>query len=276
MKNDSKCNDEPNEPPYPPGNYLEPYYHFYFFSEPNTMFKTIPKVFSSLMNNKVIPYAMDWRVIPRKFQVRCQAYPEGEKLEFICRIYFAPEAPEAPETLQTGGQKYVFEIQRRSGSVISFSNLWQKCKNIFQKGGNIASVNTVIPKTNLPQMLLPYSITHKEIRKSLLCIYRMAHSPYYDVQIQAMSVLLQKSLEQEYKPLMIEDQYLNILLEGIQHSQEEIHRCAVSTLGNLLVDYPHLSSKIRNQTLVNRLQTFLSSKTKEIVRQTSRLLSFLE
>jgi len=116
------------EPPLAPGGYLEPFYHFVSHAKPAHLFDLISETLHSLLRQKLICHAIDIELIPRKFKVKCVAYPPGElKLQFVCRV-FRLDSDEQ-------GKRYALEFQRRSGCVLQFSDLWTKCKQIFQDTG---------------------------------------------------------------------------------------------------------------------------------------------
>jgi len=215
--------ESPVEPPPVPGGYLEPFYHVVCYSKPTYLFDMILQTLQSLLKQKLICYAIDMETIAPKFKVKCVGYPPGElKLQFVCRV-FRMDPDEQ-------GKRYALEFQRRSGCVIQFSNLWTKCKHLFQETGLLAD-KSAPPKT---LATIAGKVTEADIRQTLRCLLQMATSKYCDVKSQAIAVLCKMSAEEQQKSIMIEEEgCVEAFIAAVGCPDEDIHRCAVSALANL-------------------------------------------
>src|SRR5438132_9959563 len=67
----------PLEIPFPPGGYIEPNYHFYFKSDPFTVFQVLIKLLTS--------QAIDIVVNHSRYKIKCVTYSHYESLHFIVR-----------------------------------------------------------------------------------------------------------------------------------------------------------------------------------------------
>jgi len=257
----------PTEPPPVPGNYLEPFYHLFSHAKPAALLDLIPQCLHSLQKQKLIGYAIDMD-INKKYKVKCSAYPLGEpKLKFVCSI-FSVEPDEQ-------GKRYALEFQRRSGSVLQFSAIWDKCKRFFQESGQFMVDESSSPSNSKSITNFDDVPADTEIRQTLRCLLQMATSQCCDVKSQAVATLCKMSTEEHQKSLMIEEEgCIEAFIDAVSCPDEDIHRCAVSALANL-AHSRDVCQKFAEKNGVKQLCTLSSSQTKEIVRSSLKALKLL-
>jgi len=172
------------------------------------------------------------------------------------------------------GKRYALEFQRRSGCVLQFSDLWTKCKQIFQDTGfMIADKN--VPSTK-PLANIAVQVTDAEIRQTLRCLLQMATSKCCDVKSQAIAALCKMTAEEQQKSLMIEEGCVEAFIDAVSCPDEDVHRCAVSALANLAHKRADVCKKFAEKNGVGRLRTLAKSQTKEVVRESQRALALLD
>jgi len=257
----------PIEPPPVPGNYLEPFYHLFSHAKPGALLDLIQQALLSLQKQKLIGYAIDMD-INKKYKVKCSAYPLGEpKLKFVCSI-FRVEPDEQ-------GKRYALEFQRRAGSVIHFSAIWDKCKRIFQESGQFIADESSSPSNSKSIADFDDVPAETEIRHTLKCLLQMATSQCCDVKSQAVATLCKMSTEEHQKSLMIEEEgCIEAFIDAVSCPDEDIHRCAVSALANL-AHSRDVCQKFAEKNGVKQLCTLSNSNTKEIVRSSLKALKLL-
>jgi len=198
--------DLPKEPPAVPGGYLEPFYHLISRQKASSLFDLISQALLSL--RKQISYSIEMDMIPRKYKIKCCAYPLGEpKVPFTCRIFLMDPDEQ--------GKRYALEFQRRSGCVIQFSDLWSKCKRFFLDSGLFTKDNNELPSQSPIIAKLDVQVSDGQIRDTLKSLLQMATSKCCDVKSQALAVLSKMSTEEQSKPLMIEESCIEALIAAV-------------------------------------------------------------
>jgi len=244
---------------------LEPFYHLISRHKAPSLFELISQALLSL--RKQICYSIEMDMIPRKYKIKCCAYPLGEsKVPFTCRIFLMDHDEQ--------GKRYALEFQRRSGCVIQFSDLWSKCKRFFLDSGLFTKDNNELPSQSPIIAKLDVQVSDGQIRDTLKSLLQMATSKCCDVKSQALAVLSKMSTEEQSKPLMIEESCIEALMAAVFCSDENCYRCAVSALANLARERA-VCQKVADKNGVERLCLLLVSRTKLVAQESLRLLTLL-
>ena len=106
-------------PPSAPGGYLEPSSHFYVsgIDSPQHTFQQLYHLLSEWED-------VDCDMCPDGWKMRCEAYRECARVEFLVRLFHTPDNPRG---------EFAVEFQRRFGDGMVFHNLYAEVKKAVEK-----------------------------------------------------------------------------------------------------------------------------------------------
>jgi len=265
-------------PPEVPGGYLEPLYHFISCCPPPTIL--------SVLCTSLQQHSVDFSFQQKKYRFKCVIYVGGAKLPFMLSIFRLPSSALAQQQQQQD-KKFAIEFQRRSGCVLQFSSIYHRVKKDCEDRGIVEGRSTssttsaaasASPTANAPRFTpLPLPLAENkssvdEARKTLVCLLQMASSEFFDVKQNAFQALSEMSNDPSMVELFGEGEQM--FLSCLNHKNEDIKRCAISSLANL--------TQARNESLCIKIVTsgytkalcslVVSSPTLQIVREGARLL----
>jgi len=218
---------------------------------------------------------VDFTVNEPKFKLKCVAYKPGElSLPFVGRVFRLDPDGE--------GKRYALELQRRSGDVLYFSELWALTKRYFlakgmvetRSGAKGSPMPAALPllARSLPQ--LDVEVSEEQIQSTVKCLLQMASSECADVKSQAIAALAKMSIaDPKTQQLMVSEGCVEALLGALASSLEDVHRCAASALANLGHKRAPVCAAIAKQGGVRSLCDLVStSETTQVHRECSRAL----
>lgn len=115
------------EPQCAPCGYMEPNCHFYV----NLSALSALQQLVHLLQES----AVDCRVVPDEFKIKCQAYQDYQRVEFVVRV-FSPD----PNACFSPDKRYAIEFQRRFGDGMKFHTIYRTIKQALVGGKAAASV----------------------------------------------------------------------------------------------------------------------------------------
>lgn len=251
-------------PPMAPGGWMEPNYHFLSNTAPAALFGHLKGVLESL--------DIDFIVKPAKFKYKCVGYREGARLPFYVRIFSTDVR-----------KRYAVEFQRRSGDIIHFSALYRECKSklahkglvVLPPGTKLAPFKKFEPLPPLPPMEdEDIAQTTEEVTATVSCLLGMATSKCADIQTQGMQALSQLTLSDPAKEILrSQDTGFGVLVESLASPTEDVHRCAISGLANLIEGNQDACQRLRDAKGVDSLFDLASTTdTPQVVRESARAL----
>jgi hypothetical protein len=254
------------EPPEVPGGYLEPCSHFISRSSPARLFSELKTCFETqqcLATGKI-----DLTTVkPEKFKLVCVAYKPGEcSLPFMARVFALDR--------DGSGKRYAVELQRRSGDVLHFWDVWSVCRSYFVSKGLTQAVKAPsVARPPPPQ--LDVEVTPEQIQSTVQCLREMALSDCIDVKSQAIQALSKLSIaDSRIQRVMINEGCVDTLLKSIDCKLEDVHRCAVSALANLSHDNVSVCEFIARKNGIKLVCSLVTtSKTLQVHRECLRMLN---
>lgn len=117
------------EPQCAPCGYMEPNCHFYVNL---SALIALQQLVQLLQESSV-----DCRVIPEEFKIKCQAYKDYQRVEFVVRV-FSPD----PNACFSPDKRYAIEFQRRFGDGMKFHTIYRVIKQALLNGNGKINNNS--------------------------------------------------------------------------------------------------------------------------------------
>jgi len=259
----SSPESEEDEPPKAP-SYIEPNYHFESTSNPNRLFSTIGEVLKAA--------DVHFTVKMFKYKYKCVCYRDGGSIPFDVRIFSLASA---------GAKKYAVEFQRRKGDVIQFASVYRELKDVLAAKGHVVELARPSSQPppfdlDLPDFPEEEPPTSEEYEETVSCLVAMFESRCMDIQSQAIQALAQLTTGIEAAKKAVFKRGWGVLVSGLASSVEDIHRCAVSGIANLLEDNREVGECIeRTQGLIAAIVALVSSGILQVARESARALANL-
>jgi len=252
---------EEDEPPRAP-TYVEPNYHFKSISNPMELFYTIGEVLKAAN--------VDFTVKVFKYKYKCVCYRNGESIPFDVRVF---------SLSSSGAKEYVVEFQRRKGDVMQFASVYHNLKAVLGAQGHVVEASQTsrssfdMDLSDLPEGDPP---TTEEYEQTVQCLVAMFSSNCVDIQAQAIQALAQLTIESEEVKRVVFGSGWSVLRSAVKSSIEDIHRCAVSGIANLLQDSREVAECVeRTQGLIASVVELVSSEVLQVARESARALANL-
>jgi hypothetical protein len=255
-------------PPYPPGGYLEPSTHF-FVNE--ISLDTLQVLINVMKENHV-----DMEVVVGCFLHKCEAYRDCARCEFNIRVF----------SIHDERGEYAIEFQRRFGDGMVFYNLYNKCKKEMEeymrkKAGGASP--TVRPRALSPLQCPPLDIPElrccRQVTKDVLInLTEMCKSDCVDVKANAITALAEMSSKPEMKEPMIQGGLVDIFLDQLGCTYQDVHRCALTGLANLIGckrNTGTCQAWMQNEKVKHTLCRLVHSGCPQIVRECARSFELL-
>jgi len=206
---------------------------------------------------------IDFTVKQEKFKLKCVSYKNGSRLPFIVRIFTVDSSLES--------KQYAVEFQRRSGDIIAFSDIYRGCKSHLEREGYTATTTSKLAVRTAPPPL-DVQVTVDQARDTMKCLLSMAGSDCADVKAKAMEALTEMSREDgKVQHMMVKDGGLDMFIESLESSYEDVHRSAVSGVANLTKDHEVASRQVMDNAS-DSLYKLAHSETPQVVRESARAL----
>jgi len=252
---------EEDEPPRAP-TYIEPNYHFKSTSNPMALFNTIGEVLKAA--------EVDFTVKLFKYKYKCVCYRSGESIPFDVRVFSLGSS---------GAKEYAVEFQRRKGDVIQFASMYHNLKAVLAAKGHVVETSRSsrpsfdMDLSDLPEDEPP---TTAEFEQTVSCLVAMFNSQYVDIQAQAIQALAQLTNGTEEVKSVVFASGWSVLSSAVKSSIEDIHRCGVSGVANLLQDSREVAECVeRTQELIASIFELVSSEVLQVARESARALANL-
>jgi len=199
------------------------------------------------------------------------AYKPGEpSLTFFARVWRGE--PDGK------GKRYAIELQRRTGDTLHFCEIWGLMKRHFIGKDLVESARKEsrgFPKKRVAPVLAEIEVTPEQIKSTLNCLVQMASSECVDVKCQAIQALAKIAISDcRSKEQMACENCLNILVASIESKMEDVHRCAVHALTNLIRTSADIGKAIADKGGVKKVCELVQNT--ETVQVHRECFNFLE
>jgi hypothetical protein len=308
------------EPPAITGGYLDPSYHTFSTCKPIKILQCLQTALTSLK--------IDYNVKPQKYKLKCVTYRNGCRIPFITRVFSTTNSCYAgdaaantnysivtsdvtkPVLKSSTCERYAIEIQRRSGCIISFSEIYRSILHHLEDNGiivcgsgngngDIMDADTIAaqwtgsagvkrarsnfslacPPLNMDthdnnDASSPISCCIKEAKATLACLVQMSSSPCADVKAQAIAALseMSRNANDEVLEMLVASGGLCTLIQAVEHSFEDVHRNALSGIANLTLNNMEACQRVKAVGLKS-LYGLSHSKTAQVIRECARALA---
>jgi hypothetical protein len=257
----SSPESEQDEPPRVP-SYIEPNYHFESTSNPTKLFSVIGEALQAA--------DVHFTVKVFKYKYKCVCYRDGGSIPFDVRIF---------SVASTSEKKYAVEFQRRKGDVIQFAAVYRELKDVLAVKGHVAEFPRPLSRSTFDLDLSDFpeeEPTPEEYEETVSCLVAMFKSHCVDIQSQAIQALAQLTKGIEVAKRAVFKCGWSVLVSGLASSVDDIHRCAVSGIANLLQDNRDVGECIeKTQGLVAAIVALVSSEVLQVARESARALANL-
>jgi len=259
------------EPPPIPGGYLEPSSHLFSRISPVILFDELQNALETLSDESTTGKVDITDCEPKQFKLRCVAYKPGEpSLTFFARVWRGE--PDGK------GKRYAIELQRRTGDTLHFCDIWGLMKRHFIGKDLVESARKEsrgFPKKRVAPVLAEIEVTPEQIKSTLNCLVQMASSECVDVKCQAIQALAKIAISDcRSKEQMACENCLNILVASIESKMEDVHRCAVHALTNLIRTSADIGKAIADKGGVKKVCELVQNT--ETVQVHRECFNFLE
>jgi len=150
--------------------------------------------------------------------------------------------------------KFLVEVQRRSGDVFHFAEIYNSIKTQLQKSGLINGDEVTdyphSPSQSSDEYMWDLS-DPKQAQADMKNLLEMCASKYVDVKAEGLRALCHLSTDANVHVLMLELVTVDVCCSSLSSVVEDVHRCALTILANL-VGSPEVSTE-----LVDALLSFL-------------------
>jgi len=252
---------EEDEPPRAP-SHIEPNYHFESTSNPMNLFYVIGEVLKAA--------DVHYKEKVFQFKYKCVCYRDCGSIPFDVRMF---------SIASTSDKKYAVEFQRRKGDVIQFASMYRELKDVLAANGHVAELPrpSSRPAFDLDLPDFPEEEpTSEEYEETVSCLVAMFDSQCVNIQSQAIQALAQLSRGTEAAQRAVFQCGWSVFVSGLSSSVEDIHRCAVSGIANLLQDNREVGEYIeKTHGLVATIVALVSSEVLQVARECARALANL-
>jgi hypothetical protein len=180
--------------------------------------------------------------------------------------------PTSSSSSYDNSKQYAVEFQRRSGDIIQFSSIYRGCKTHLEQEGYTAITSSKHSVQLVTPPPLDVHVTVDQARDTMKCLVQMASSDCADVKSKAIDALTEITREQDEKiqQMMVTDGGLDMLLECLDSTYEDVHRSAISGVANLTKERASACQHVvESLPLLYKLAT---SETLQTVREVARAL----
>ena len=260
---------EASFPPCPPGGYLEPSSHF-FVSDADSPLSTLQSLFDLLRDRQV-----DCTMCTDGWKMRCEAYRECARVEFLVRLFSTPSNPRG---------EYAVEFQRRFGDGMVFHNLYAEVKKAWEGQQSTHSSpthnRTVISPLSCPPLddQPDMQCCRQEQQTVLKCLLQMCKSECVDVKANAITALAEMSSKPEYKAPMLECGVVEQFIQCLGCTYSDVHRCALTGLANLVScrrNHQACTVWMQSEKIKHAMCKLITSACPQVVRECARSFAFI-
>ena len=254
-------------PPTPPGGYLEPSSHFYTDEEPVAVMQRV----CAIMKEKRV----DCEVMVGLFRVKCEAYRDCARCEFHIRLF----------SIGDERGQFAVEFQRRFGDGMVFHNLYAETRKQFDveqrrkegvavSSGPSSPTGSSMSPLRCPPLDVPEMRCCRQVKLDVMKILiGMCSSECVDVKANAITALAEMSSRDEMKESMLESGVADIFIESLCCSYQDVHRCALTGLANLIGCGRNTRTCqlwMRSEKVKHTLCRLIKSGCPQIVRECAR------
>lgn len=257
-------------------SYIEPSYHF---SVPAN-FDGGCRFFLERVCDQLAARDIEYDYEPEKFRITCSAVNcHNAKVPFVVSVF----------KKDSSGKQCVCEFQRRAGCIMQFSTLYKAIKSVFcvdssSSNAAFASLAADAPSDavthgfdGFPSVLggssdflelgheMPLSdnsCTNEQAAETISIMVEMLESEFADVKSKAIQVLSDLSQDdQMVSAILKHPTAVRSILTCLDSTDEEIYRCAISTV-------VHLTSK-KDNSLASQLEQHTAALNKWLAKVNS-------
>ena len=285
----------------PPGGYLEPSSHFFVnSSSPAAVLQSLLSVLQTS--------GVDCQLHPECFKMKCEAYRDCSRVEFCVRLFAIGD--------ERGD--FAVEFQRRFGDGIAFHSIYADTRKAFeqqtlqqqqspqtaeqQAAQQSASVSagssdqaytassppplSAAPSSgssSSPLRCPPLDIPEMRCCKQVQCdvlkyLLAMCKSDCVDVKANAITALAEMSSKREMKEAMLQSGAVDIFLQSLSCSYQDVHRCALTGLANLITCRRNTGTCqlwMQKEKMAHMLCKLINSGCPQIVREAARSMELI-
>ena len=275
----------------PPGGYLEPSTHFFVnSSSPCAVLDALLGVLKAA--------GVDCQLHPECFKMKCEAYRDCARVEFCVRLF----------SVRDQGADFAVEFQRRFGDGMVFHNLYNEIRKTFielhqldapvaptpRAAASTASSSwssstdqatqsgegeIVLSPLRCPPLDIPEMRCCKQVQCDVLSyLLQMCRSDCVDVKANAITALAEMSSKCEMKEAMLQSGCVDIFLQSLSCSYQDVHRCALTGLANLIRCCRNTGACqqwMAKEKVAHALCKLITSGCPQIVREAARSMEFI-